>query len=272
MDNNYIKVELSLLEDMESSMSPIQKELLKSELEDIEKKHPMRKDEVCIDGTYMVDFHSYVEIGFFIRNGLENKLNFETIPVMVTNSKQEVLARQVVNLIDLGTLPPMSARSWKIEIEKSNFIKPIEGDDWKLKFDNIQDAFKAVSTVDMAIENIPEHMPYKDKMAIIEFFNMQPKARKDTFNIIKYKLSYQGNSELLLTLILRNAFDRDLTVQALPVNISTKTGSPVARTIFESEEAFKVKAKSAKLVTLKLKVDNEIMKSIDEKELIVKFE
>ncbi|MBU5592497.1 SLAP domain-containing protein [Clostridium sp. MSJ-4] len=272
MANNFIKTKLSINTDNESTMSSLQQDLMKEELEQVEKKHPMEKNQVCIDGTYMVEYDKHVELGFFIRNTLPNKINFENLPLVITDSKGEVILKKVFNMIDFGTLQPMCARPWKIELKKKYLLKPIKQDDWKIVFDASETGTKAVNTLDLELKNVPKNLTYKEKKDLMNFYNTLPRLRKGSFEINMYKLGYNSSKDVYITLIFRNGTDKTGGIEKLPINVMSKIGTPLLRTVFEPKEPMKIPAKSAILQTFTFKVDGSLVDSIPEKDLIVKFE
>lgn len=272
MDKKLLKVNLSLRQSNESTISSIQEDLLKQELEEIEKKHPMEENQVTIDGTYLVEYKKHVEIGFFVRSTLSSKMNFENIPLIIVNSKGEVILKKVFNMIEFGTLEPMAARPWKIEVDKKDFIKPIRENDWKLQFDLSNNSFVALDTVDAKLENIPENLSYNDKKQLMDFYDLLPSLRTGNFEINIYKVGYNSNKDLCLTLIIRNGIAKAMMIEKLPISIMSKIGVPLVKTVFQPKEPFSVPPKTSIVHTFTFKVDRTLANTIPEKDIIVKFE
>lgn len=270
--SNSLKVKLSVLSSNESSISDLQKQLMQAELEAIEEKHPIVENQICIDKTYQVEFDRYIEVGFFIRNTLPQSVNFEYVPLVIVNSKEETVFKGIIDLMDFGKLPSMSARSGKIEIEKEKFIKGIKYQDLKLFFDFSQNNMKAEETVEMKIENMPENMNYKERKELEEYFASLLRPRKGTFDINIYKIEVSQKKGISLILILRNATNKTASIESLPISIVTKSDIKVFRTIFKPQQPLTISPRSAKILDLNFKITSEVLNSIKAEELIVRFE
>lgn len=257
-EKNAIDVKLSLKPDMEVVMSEVQKEYLKDEMSDTIPQ--IKRGEVNVSGVYAYKDGDELEVKFYIVNGLDQELNLEKVPFKIVTSSGEEIAYQVFNLKDMGNIPPCSARPWKIYFNKGNvFVDEIKHDDWKLVFD---ENIRAVTYVDVEVENFPEDMTEKDKNAFNEFLKNIPKIEKGQFTINVFTMLQYKNGDILLTLVFRNGADKEVELQKLPLTLKDENED----TVFSAEYAlddFKVSPQKAKILSVIVKKDIIIKEEVD---------
>ncbi|MBC2580183.1 SLAP domain-containing protein [Clostridium sp. DJ247] len=228
-DNNlYVPTVLSLLEHDETIMSDVQKAIL---IEEIEELPQIQEGQINLAGIYAYDLGDKLEVKAYIRNGLSTGVKLETIPFVIQNSKEEILAYQIFSLEDLGEIPAHSARPIKVYFDKKNLrVDSIPADDWKIAFDA---RVKAKRTINTQYENLPEGIEIDDKLVFDKFLNELPELKEGEFTISTFSVGIQKGGNILVTLVMRNGTEKPITIEKMPVTLKDANGTVVKAELFD---------------------------------------
>lgn len=210
----YVSTVLSLLDEEENVVSDVQKEIFEDEIKELP---PIQEGQVNVSGVYLYDAGDKIEVKIYIRNGLTYDLNLEKIPFAITNSKGDVLASQEFNLSSIGTIPPYSARPLKLYFEKNNIkVDKIPEDDWNIVLNG---EFNVTSKVKTRYEGLPEDIDLKDKLVFDKFLKELPEMTAGEFSISTFSIGLQKNGNILVTAVMRNATDKPITIDKMPITV-----------------------------------------------------
>lgn len=210
----YVSTVLSLLDEEENVVSDVQKEIFEDEIRELP---PIEEGQLNVSGIYLYDVGDKLEVKVYIRNGLSYNLNLNKIPLVITNSKGDVLASQKFNLSSLGTLPPHSARPLKLYFDKKNIkVDKIPEDDWQVALNG---EFNITSKVRPRYEGIPESIDVKDKLVFDKFLEELPEMTEGEFSISTFSVGLQKNGNILVTAVMRNATDKPITIDKIPITV-----------------------------------------------------
>lgn len=210
----YVSTVLSLLDEEENVISDVQKEIFEDEIKELP---PIKEGQLNISGIYLYDAGDKLEVKVYIRNGLSYNLNLNTIPLVITNSKGDVLAAQKFNLSSIGTLPPYSARPLKLYFDKENVkVDKVPDDDWKIILEGELDV---TSKVRPRYEGLPEDMDVKDKLVFDKFLGELSEMTAGEFSISTFSVGLQKNGNILVTAVMRNATDKPITIDKIPITV-----------------------------------------------------
>lgn len=210
----YVSTVLSLLDEEENVVSDVQREIFEDEIKELP---PIEEGQLNISGIYLYDVEDKLEVKVYIRNGLSHNLNLDKIPLVITNSKGDILAAQKFNLSSLGTLPPRSARPLKLYFDKENIkVDKIPEDDWRVALNG---EFKISSKVRPRYEGLPENIDVKDKLVFDKFLAELPEMTAGEFSISTFSIGLQKNGNILVTAVIRNATDKPITIDKIPITV-----------------------------------------------------
>lgn len=268
MENN-IDIVLSL--GSGESVSALKKTVYEEELKEINEKHPLKENEIDIQGTYFLKNEDFLDVGAFIRNGLEKEISLEDMKLIISDETGNILISKMVNLKEAGIVPAKSA----IPIElKFHLVKEIEFDPTKqysLRFGSAE-KMEAFSSVTTQVNNLQDNMPFELEKAIKEFERTLPTLKANDFSISLYKLGYNRNREITCMLLLRNGHRSEANLSKLPVSIYNGRGRLIARNVFADEESLiKVEPESSKLLTLTFPPDSVLTGIVDLDKCRVEF-
>lgn len=223
-----VKTELSIHPSMESTISDFQKEFLNDEIAELS---PIKESEVDIVTIYIFDMDDKYEASIYVRNGLKKEIFLEKVPLHIIDKEGNIVGSQIFDLRELGKIPPMSVRPWKIYFYKKNIkVDNVTKDDYMVAFDT---RITAKSTVDIELKNIPANISLNLKRNYNEFLEKLPRMKKGQFSISVYSLEKDSKGDMVITVMFRNSGNKFIKLNKLPVRVKDKEGNIVTKGIFE---------------------------------------
>lgn len=219
---------LSLLERDEAIISEVQKDILKEELDEFS---TIKEGDIDVEGVYAYDQGENIEVKIYIRNGLSQNVNFEYIPFMIVNSKEEVLAYQMFNMKELGEIPAHSARPWKLYFDKKNvYVDKIPMDDWSIAFDS---RLNVEESVTIEYENLPDEIEVSDRLVFEKFLSDQSKLKIGKFGASSFSIGIQKDGTIVVTVVMRNGSNNSIKVEQVPITLKDAKGNVVKSNLFK---------------------------------------
>lgn len=227
-DRLDVSTVLSLLEHDENVMSDVQKEILEEEISELE---PIKEGQLNVSGIYAYDLGDKLEVKAYIRNGLSGSVNLEYMPFIIMNSKDKVLAYQIFNLESLGELPSHAARPVKLYFQKKNvYVDSIPMDDWHLAFDTRVDVKRRVK---VEYENLPKDIEIEEKIVFDNFLKQLPELNEGEFSVSTFSIGVQKNGNILVTLVMRNGTNKQISLDKIPMTVKDANGTVVKSNLFK---------------------------------------
>ncbi len=266
MKNDVTKVELKLHvnDGHEAAHADAKKEFYKEELESLP---DMNEGDININTTYVFDLGDKVEVGVYFRNALSKEINFDKLPLMMLNSKGEVVAKQVFELREVGNIPPYSAVPWKLFFDKENiFIDTVSlKDGLHIVFDT---NIKSYSSVKIEFEDVPTDSQFN---TLHKYLNeMSPIASGD-INLSLYKILKGNNGELQISIIVRNAATKKVKVEKVPVTIKNMDNDKVVAIGTFNTSDFEVNSLKAKFLNLQFTEEQLLEQDFNIDRLVAHF-
>lgn len=225
---NNIKTKLSLPENRNDIVSDVQKEILNEEIDQL----PLIKEnDINISTIYVFENKEDVEAKVYFRNGLSRKVNFEYLPLIMLNSKNEAIGKKMFNLKEMGDLPAGTARPWKLFFNKSEIdMDKFCSKDCKIIFD------KGLRAVDYAPITLDELSVEDDKYISMfrDFIKTLPGVKRNNISISKFKIALQKQGKIMVTLIIRNGCNKSVKIEKMPITIKDENNKVVASGVFET--------------------------------------
>ncbi|CDF57256.1 SLAP domain-containing protein [Thermobrachium celere] len=218
MPRKKAKIDISLHPEVENRVSNVTKEYYKKELESLD---PINEGEVNIHTSYIYLNGDEVEASVIIRNGLQNTINFDKLPIMITDEDNNIYFRGTFEATDIGDIPPLSARPWKFYIKLEDmFIKDINEKKLMVKFDTerLQAQVNDPNRIDLIL---PSDINKDERDAIVEFIQKMPPLEEKTVDLDVFSEAYSSEKETLyLTYVVRNGAYQDVKLDYLPYNFN----------------------------------------------------
>lgn len=222
------EIQLSIHPEMVDSLSNFQMETIKEEIEALP---PINEGDVNISTDYVFDMGDKYEVSIFIRNGLKRSVNFERLPLMLMNEKNENLCNKVFNLRMVGDIPPMSVRPWKIYFLKEEVnLGEMDLSNLKVVFDS---SIKAESTVKVQLEDLPEQIQGSNKTKLEDFMKKLPLLRSGEISISTYDVFFDVENGLSVVLVIRNGSSKSIKAEKIPVCVRDASKDIIAKGVFQ---------------------------------------
>lgn len=262
-----IELKLSLNPNEEKLASDFRKQILQEELESLP---PLKEGQINIDSIYAFEEGDKYEVGVYIRNGFPISINLENVPFTIVDENGKEIGRQVFDLKDLGDIPSRAARPWKLYFDKENItVDKIPTKGWQVNFDG---DLKAVKSVNVTIDNIPERLPEEQKKEIEAFVDDLPTLEYGKFDVYAFKLSIEHGRFLCVTLLMRNGDPRGVTVRQLPVTVRDQDGNVVVSELLNlDEQNVRVEGFGGKIFNFVITDSKVLSTSCDLSKCTVKF-
>lgn len=224
-----VNTELSLHPLEENVKSDLWKEMINDELKELP---PVKAGDVNLSSSYIFDQGDKIEVSMYIRNGLQNPINFENVMLSLLDKNGDSVIEQLFDLSRVGTIPGLSVRPFKIFFDKENLKKEVESfDDLKLVFNQ---NIKAVTYVDTELTNLPQDLDKNSTFALQSFVDSLPRLEKNQFSISTFYVKENDNGDLSVVLIFRNTTPEDVQITKLPVQIYDANNNLAAHGVFDN--------------------------------------
>ncbi len=232
---------LSLLENDDNVMSDVQKDILEDEISELP---PIKEGQLNVSGVYAYDLGEKLEVKVYIRNGFSEEIVLDNVPLVIYNSKNEMLAYQMFSLKKLGSIPPNGARPLKVYFEKKNvYVEKIPMDDWNIGFDT---DIKAARKVNVNYEKLPKSIELEDKLVFDNFLRGLPDLKEGEFAISTFSVGIEKDGNIIVTLVMRNGNTKPIGLKEIPITVVDPNGNVVKSNLFKLED-FEVGGLSARI-------------------------
>jgi len=227
-DKLEVPTVLSLLDYDENVMSDVQKEILEEEISELE---PIKEGQLNVFGIYAYDLGDKFEVKVYIRNGLSSSIKLGYMPFIILNSKNKTLAYQIFNLESLGEIPSHAARPVKLYFQKKNvYVDSIPMDDWYVAFDTRVDVKRRVK---VEYENLPKDIGVEEKIVFDNFLKELPELNEGEFTVSTFSIGVQKNGNILVTLVIRNGTNKQISLDKIPMTVKDANGTVVKSNLFK---------------------------------------
>lgn len=254
-DEVELKLELGEAENIR--VSDLQKEFLQEELEEMP---PVKEGDVNIHPVYFVPDEGGLEVKVFFRNGLKNKINFDKLPILVLDNNDKIVAHKQFELKDVGDIPPLSARPWKLHFDKEDMNESVtDYKNLKVCFDT---NLKAFNSVKVGVKDLPDNLNLGDKRKLDKILNDLPVLQEGTFSLSAVEVTVNTEGNVIILVVMRNGADKDAKLEKIPMKLSDAEGAIVASGEFTLDNCI-VEAKSAKLINFMFLKQDLLMEEFD---------
>lgn len=251
IERNEIETKLFIPEQFDAIVSDIQKDILREELDDF---LSIKENDVNIATVYAYDDKDKIEVKVYFRNGLNRKINFEYVPLIMVNEKGEAVGHKVFDLREMGDIPPCSATPWKLYFEKSSVdMEKFSPQDCKVVF-NTQ--IKAVNYAKLDYEDFPQTLE-DFRFNLEKFLEDLPKIERGQISISKFNIGIEEKGSIIITLVFRNSSDKMVKIDELPVTILDENDNIVASGKFKLDN-FTISPMKAKICNMALQAISDI--------------
>ncbi|WP_277679848.1 accessory Sec system S-layer assembly protein [Gracilibacillus dipsosauri] len=202
----------------------------------------LKKNQISIYGVELHQtLNKSVIASALIRSTVEKSIKFGPTTILLLDGDKKVLARKEFDLENLGSLPPNSARPWKFKFSPENFLEELKQlpENWSLAFE-----LKKKHQLDLE-ESWEKSIGDETKKSLEKIVENAPELKPGEVNFMGLSIKYNDNNDLLVTILIRNGSDKNITLQQIPLAVKDANGEEFVRGSFKLEN-FTVKANTSK--------------------------
>ncbi|AKN33479.1 hypothetical protein Ccar_22680 [Clostridium carboxidivorans P7] len=264
-EKQKVEVELSLTERFDAVVSDVQKDIMNEEISGLE---PIKKNDINISTIYTFDYGDEIEAKVYFRNGFTKKVNFEYVPLIMVNSKGDIVASKMFDLREMGDIPTGGARPWKLYFEKSCVdIEKFSPEDCKILFNK---NIKAVNYAKFEFEDFPEEFN-NFRSEFERFLENAPNIEKGQFSVSTFSIVVQQNGNLVITLVARNSVEKTVKIEEMPITVKDENDNVIVNGKFQLKD-FTVSPMKAKVCVLVFNTDLNAESGVDTSKWKVVFQ
>jgi SLAP domain-containing protein len=221
---------LSLLAKDDVVISDVQKEILEDEIKELP---PIKKGHLNLSGIYIYGVEDKYEVKIYVRNGLQDNLNLEDIPIVIKDSNGDIIASKMFDFRKLGQLPPYSVRPLKLYFDKSEFKVDKIPEKWDIA---LSGEFKITRKVKTSYEGLPKKISDKDRKVLQSFLEGLPELEEGEFSISTFSIGVNIDGTILATCVMRNASLKSVEVNTIPITVLNERNQIVTSNKFELKD------------------------------------
>lgn len=205
-------------------------------------QRPLKKNQISLSGIDLKQVPQGYVVTAFVRNSLSRPVAFSPTPLLLLGPNNEVLARKVFDLSELGEVPPRSSRPWKFLFEQETLrTSEIPLVDWKLAFELPKQKRHSLDLEESWEKSLAAED--RQKLQALVQSLQPPKPGEVNFMGLQARQTEQG--DLHVTLLIRNGSDKNIHIQQLALQVYDASGDVVASGAFALDN-FEVKANTSK--------------------------
>jgi SLAP domain-containing protein len=223
-DTTKVKTKLSLHTNVEGSTSDYQKKYLKEELA----QYDLLEDgQLIFQPVYSFEEGDKTEVQIYVRNATRKTIQFNKLPVCLVSANGQVFGKQILNMTDLGAVPPYSARPYKIFLENKNiFNQELLKEQWSIDYEiDIEELGK----YDVLLENLPKDISkdrYDELKSYLEVVSGET-------SLTPYEVGFDKNGDIYAILIIKNGSMEPLDITKVPITIKDAAGKNVLSGVYD---------------------------------------
>jgi accessory Sec system S-layer assembly protein len=205
-------------------------------------QRPLKKNQISLSGIDLKQVPQGYVVTAFVRNSLSRPVAFSPTPLLLLGPNNEVLARKVFDLSELGEVPPRSSRPWKFLFEQETLrTSEIPLVDWKLAFELPKQKRHSLDLEESWEKSLAAED--RQKLQALVQSLQPPKPGEVNFMGLQARQTEQGDLHVML--LIRNGSDKNIHIQQLALQVHDASGDIVASGAFALDN-FEVKANTSK--------------------------
>lgn len=192
----------------------------------------INENQVKITTTGVSPAEGELLVGFFVSNGLSQKVKFDTVPLVLMDSEKRVLARQLFAGDIIGEIASGSAKACVVRFAQSNvFVEdvPLE---CQVCFDI---PVKQPESIQIRYQSLPDNITEDQQRELDRVLAELPPIKRGEVNVSPLYAQITAQSDLITTVIIRNASDRIINLEQIPLAVFNAQHVELARAQFNIE-------------------------------------
>ncbi|CAM4041643.1 accessory Sec system S-layer assembly protein [Bacillus luti] len=200
----------------------------------------LQENQISLAGIESKKHENAYYITTFIRSSVKHPIQFETFTLSLLNKDGETCARQAFDLSLLEEIPSNVNMPWTFVFEENSITEAtLSTENWQLVFE-----LKEKHSLDLDPiwqERLSESAIMKLQEIVA---NLTP-PEEGEINLLGLNAAVEETGDLNATILIRNGYNQNITLEQLPLHIADCSGAVVAEETFTLKD-FQIKANSTK--------------------------
>ena len=194
---------------------------------------PVNDDQVRIQCTGVSPDDGALLVGFFVSNGLNRKVKFDNLPLVLMDLEGQVLARQSFDGEIIGEIAGGTSKACVVRFLSDNvYCKDIPVE-CLIHFDL---PAKHTESNKMQYQVLPENITETQRLELEHILTELPSMKPGEVNFQPLEAQITNQGDLITTVIIRNYSDKIINVKQLPLAVFDAQREELARGLFEVKD------------------------------------
>ncbi|MDO0824404.1 SLAP domain-containing protein [Desulfosporosinus nitroreducens] len=171
-------------------------------------------------------------VGFFVSNGMSEKVKFKSVPLVLMDSDKRVLARQSFGADVIGEVVGRSEKACVVRFRRDNVYGQDIPSDCQICFDI---PAKRPQGIEIQYQSLPENISEDQQQELEKILAKLPSMKQGEVNFSPLKAIITVQNDLLTTVIIRNFSDKQINLEQIPLAVFDAHREELARGVFNIE-------------------------------------
>jgi len=204
----------------------------------------LQPDQLQISGINMYQYDDGFVVTAFLRSSFTEPVSLDVIDLVLVDEKNNPLAKKSFEMDLLGELPYKACRPWRFLFENEHkLVEDIPKKGWQIVFEVKKKMLESLP-LDLA-ESWKESLNEEQLQHLENIVKNLPPLREDEVNFMGLEAKIVEEKGLAATLLIRNASERSIFIDSLPLEFADASGEVIASATFELNQ-FEVKGQTCK--------------------------
>lgn len=228
-------------------ISSLKKRLWEEDLNKINSKFPLKDNVLNIIDNYMINKENKLEVGVFIRNTFAESITLEQLTVLLKDQEESIISTNKINFKKM-VIPSMCGVPFTITFDLPNYFIYDENRRYVVSF--LGESLEAFSGVHTRLDVSQLEIPFDEEKQLQEYIENLSTLHKDQIALDLFKAT-KSDIGVTLKILIRNGYNKEVSIDRLPVTIENFNEIPVCKCVFGSKNGIiKVEPGKAKVFTL----------------------
>ena len=229
---NFIKIFRGKKQDSEISNQDIVEEnpLEENCEEPLDELPAVNEGQVAIQLTGVSPADGALLVGFFVSNGLSQKVKFENVPLVLMDLDKQVLARQSFDGEIIGEIAGGSEKACVVRFLPDNVYVEDVPLECQVYFDV---PAKRPESNEIKYQAFPENITEDQQLELERILAELPPMKHGEVNFTPHLAQITKESDLLTTVIIRNYTDKIVNLEQMPLIVFDAHRKELARGLFD---------------------------------------
>ncbi|MGM7634592.1 accessory Sec system S-layer assembly protein [Bacillus sp. Hm123] len=202
----------------------------------------LKANQLSLSGIEWEEQPEGLAVSAFVRNSVDKDLQLGETRLLLMNEQQQVKAKHLFNMKEIGSLPAQSSRPWTFIFPTETIASSIDlaKENWTLAFD-LTSTKHELDLAPSWEEALPEAQKEQLRKVVAELGD----PGKNELNFTGLQAKFADDGQFHVTLLMRNGYEKNLKIEQLPLQVLDHQKEVIAEGQFTFED-FEIKANTTK--------------------------